>query len=60
MVVGGLDPKRPFGNSSVEKDILELLDIIEWNEEYSEKQREYAANLYQELGDYLKQIGENL
>ena len=56
----GLDPKRPFGNSSVERDILELLDIIKWNEEYSEKQREYAANLYQELGDYLKQIGENL
>ena len=56
----GLDPKRPFGNSSVERDILELLDIIEWNEEYSESQLEYAADLYQKLGDYLKQIGENL
>jgi hypothetical protein len=57
----GLDPKRPFGNSNVEKDILNLLNIkSEFEDEYSTEQLEYAAELYKELGSYLKQIGENL
>lgn len=57
-----LDPKRPFGNSSVEIDILKLLDIeSELEDEYSESQLEYAADLYGAmLGDYLKQIGDKL
>lgn len=55
----GLDPKRPFGNSDVEADILE---IIEWEPEqqddnswsweggacYSTAQRDYARILYTE------------
>lgn len=47
----GLDPKRPFGNSSVEADIL---GIIGWDEEgddgcdtcYTREQRYYARSLY--------------
>ena len=55
-----LDCKRPFGNSDVEADVLELL---EWEPEgddgydtcYSSKQREYARELYREkLIPYLK------
>jgi hypothetical protein len=55
----GLDPKRPFGNSDVEADIL---DIIGWEMEgnngyetcYSSEQREYAGYLYNlKLIDYL-------
>lgn len=49
----GLDCKRPFGNSSVESDMLEL---IGWEMEgddgdgscYSSKQNEYVYNLYHE------------
>lgn len=56
----GLDPKRPFGNSDVERDIL---DIIGWKMEgddgygpcYSRYQREYASYLYKtKLIEYLK------
>ena len=54
------DPKRPFGNSDVEGDILTLLGIEETEPYYSDSQREYAAELYRELGAYLKHIGENL
>ena len=55
-----LDCKRPFGNSDVEADILEML---EWEPEgddgygpcYSSKQREYAKTLYtEELVPFLK------
>lgn len=57
----GTDCKRPFGNSDVEGDILEL---IEWEPEgddgedecYSSKQRDYARKLYTEkLAPYLKE-----
>lgn len=52
----GLDPKRPFGNSSVARDMLEL---IEWkpffDDEYSEHQIRYVEYLYHEkLIPYLK------
>ena len=47
----GLDSKRPFGNSSVENDMLE---IIGWEEEgddgedkcYASYQRDYVNELY--------------
>lgn len=47
----GVDSKRPFGNSYVEGDILE---IIRWEPEdqedgymvYSERQEEYVRGLY--------------
>ena len=49
----GLDPKRPFGNSDVERDILELLGKEMEGDDgdgpcYSSKQREYARILYQQ------------
>lgn len=47
----GLDPKRPFGNSDVERDILVLLDIDPEGDDgdaecFSSRQREYAADLF--------------
>ena len=53
------DPKRPFGNSDVEGDILRLLGIEEIEPYYSDSQREYAADLYRELGNYLRNIELN-
>lgn len=57
----GLDPKRPFGNSSVPEQILQ---IIGWNpeipgedseNEYSDRQIDYAVHLYKDkLIPYLK------
>lgn len=51
----GLDDKRPFGNSSVAEDILE---IIEWppvaDDYYSNEQQEYAHELYDDLGEHLR------
>lgn len=58
----GIDPKRPFGNSDVEGDILE--DILEEKPAgddgygdycWSTAQREYARKLYFALGDYLRE-----
>ena len=57
----GLDCKRPFGNSQVEDDILDILEIgpeeFEYGEPtYSYAQREYARVLYQEkLVPFLKE-----
>lgn len=47
----GLDSKRPFGNSDVEGDILELLDREPEGDDghdacWSRAQREYACVLY--------------
>lgn len=55
----GVDCKRPFGNSDVEGDILELLDAKPEGEEdggkaWSQEQREYAAELYGNLIPYLQ------
>ena len=58
-----VDLHRPFGNSSVEEDILDLLGF-ETHEEFQDTypfwETDYATELYKELGSYLKQIGENL
>lgn len=57
----GLDCKRPFGNSSVEDDILDILEIgpeeFEYGEPvYSNRQRDYARELYTEkLVPFLKE-----
>lgn len=51
----GLDDKRPFGNSDVETDILKLIGIGAGDEGYSAAQREYAADLYGRLGDFLRE-----
>lgn len=49
----GLDCKRPFGNSQVEDDILNILEIgpeefEDGEPAYSSAQREYARILYTE------------
>lgn len=57
----GLDCKRPFGNSDVEGDILEILGFAPEGDDgdsscYSRDQRDYARRLYtEELIPYLKQ-----
>lgn len=56
----GLDHKRPFGNSFVEGDILSIIGA-EPEQPYdgamvwSEEQIDYAAVLYDGLGDFLRQ-----
>jgi hypothetical protein len=49
----GIDGKRPFGNSGV---LLDVLEIIEWPyEDGNDDQLEYARSLYRErLVPYLK------
>jgi len=55
----GVDCKRPFGNSDVEGDILELIgakpDGDDGESEYwSRCQREYAADMYSDLIEWLQ------
>ena len=52
----GLDCKRPFGNSSVEGDILKIIGAKpEGEEEYwSDEQKNYARDLYYDLPKWLK------
>lgn len=55
----GVDCKRPFGNSDVEGDILELLGAKPEGDDgdaecWSRAQREYAAGLYDNLIPYLQ------
>lgn len=55
----GVDCKRPFGNSDVEGDILELLGAKPEGDDgdskcWSSGQREYAAELYDNLIPYLQ------
>lgn len=56
----GLDSKRPFGNSDVEGDILEIIDAKMEGDDgedacWSSKQREHAAGFYDELPTFLQQ-----
>lgn len=49
----GVDSKRPFGNSDVEGDILEMIDCEPQGDDgedacWSSDQREYASRLYRE------------
>jgi hypothetical protein len=55
----GVDCKRPFGNSDVEGDILEMLDIVKAGDDgedecWSSEQRAYAAGLYDSLIPWLQ------
>jgi hypothetical protein len=50
----GLDSKRPFGNSNVEGDILEIIDASYGEDGWSEEQYEYAQELYRGLVPHLK------
>ena len=58
----GLDPKRPFGNSDPERDILRELGVEpdDDDEEYTNRQISYAASLYDELGPWLIKFAEDL
>lgn len=57
----GVDSKRPFGNSDVEADILEMLDRKPEGDDgygkcWSSEQREYARDLYhRDLIPYLRE-----
>jgi len=57
-----IDPKRPFGNSGILSDVLEIIDLgfkrckychnpIDDSEDLA---REYAKRLYDDLGPWLK------
>ena len=55
----GLDCKRPFGNSDVDADILTIIGAEMSGDDgdgpcWSSKQREYAAQLYNDLPKYLR------
>lgn len=55
----GLDPKRPFGNSDVDGDILELIGATPEGSDsefgcWSNKQRVYAKALYSNLIEWLQ------
>ncbi len=52
----GLGDKRPFGNSDVDIDILDIIEFgyLPNEDEYTEAQKEYAHELYGDLGEYLK------
>ena len=56
----GVDSKRPFGNSDVEADILEMIGCEMLGDDghdkcWSSDQREYASMLYREsLSPYLR------
>lgn len=53
----GTHCKRPFGNSYVEGDILEMLGIEQDDGEWSTAQHEYARDLYcDDLVPYLKEL----
>lgn len=62
----GLDPKRPFGNSFVEGDMLELIGWAPEGDDdeedcFSSKQREYVNTLYKEkLIPYLRRRWKEL
>lgn len=59
--VWGLDPKRPFGFSgSVWHDVLIILGDVQQGRDdgdhvWTEEQREYAQNLWNALGGFLKE-----
>lgn len=61
----GLNCKRPFGNSDVEGDILEIIGAKPQGDDGEEEcwashQREYAASLYKEhLVPYLRKRWES-
>src|SRR5215510_4025960 len=61
----GQDDKRPFGNSDVEGDILELLGLKPEGDDgedecWSSKQRAYASRLYEALGPFLRRTWREL
>lgn len=57
----GIDGKRPFGNSYIAGDVLEIIEEKPEGEDYcwSDEQTEYAYHLFdQKLGPYLVKHGK--
>lgn len=50
----GLDCKRPFGNSNVEGDILEIVGASCGEDGWSDEQYDYAQELYRALISHLQ------
>lgn len=52
----GLDCKRPFGNSYVQGDILEIIGKKPENEDegFTEEDQQYADYLYTNLADFMR------
>lgn len=60
----GVDSKRPFGNSYVERDILDIIGLPSGEDEDAiEERKEYALWLYYNLKEFLqkrwKELGES-
>jgi hypothetical protein len=56
-----VDPKRPYGNSDVDCDILELFEMKPMGDDgygpcWSKEQREWAMNLHKDMLQYLKDL----
>lgn len=56
----GTDCKRPFGNSDVEGDTLEIIGADMWGDDgndecWSRDQRDYATSLYDELPNWMRE-----
>lgn len=57
----GVDSKRPFGNSDVDGDIIDMLFEDDDDKVYNDQRREdedlrnYVKGLYDDLGEYLKE-----
>ena len=55
-----IDPEKPYGNSDVGRDILEMLEIKPDGDEYSGAQREEAIKIHEGMLEYLKKLTESL
>ena len=58
-----VDCKRPYGNSDVEADILELLGENrneDYDDSFSRTQREYARRLHHEMLSVMQHLLSNL
>lgn len=51
----GQDDKRPFGNSDVIEDILEIIGVIYIADECQNDWNDYACELYSHIGPYVKE-----
>lgn len=56
-----IDSKRPYGNSSVACDVLEILGMTQEGDDgngpcWSSNQREWAMELHRDMLPYLKQL----
>lgn len=56
-----IDPKRPYGNSSVASDVLEILGMTPEGDDgdgpcWSSAQRTWALELHKDMLPYLKEL----